>query len=466
MLKNDDCALFIGVNDYSAYDRSVDQPPGKSSLPGSRNDARAFWRVARWLGMRPENLRILTSPPLDPAELEGATAANVGEASESGILEGVGWLASMLRGQPQRAALMTYSGHGAYLDSKGLLLCPSDTQGADLQHAIAFSTLGELLGPAGQNLTTVLDCCHSGAAGASTSGGSDRRIPSLGRALVPDRVTEQDLCFAGRVLAACRPQQVTEQSLFMGQWDGSFSWAVASAMEQWKSVPDGDGRRLEVRYGDLIDRSAVLMKTLAFSGFPLVTGPANVRALAVMQRGEVPAEASWKPDAKPIILQLDPGQLGYRYYTIVDSLSNPVAEVLVPNVTTTIGGNMYYAGTEYWFGVRQTTPSTSLTFAWTDYTLSATPPTLGTLSFTMGRNATWSSSGAPPNQSDDFVSNTVNSAVMWRLAYSGGRWSGSLDWYFVTPQSSIFGGSVSSPQTFTASTTASPGWYTASIPPV
>lgn len=466
MLTNDDCALFIGINDYSAYDRSVDQRPGRSSLPGSLNDARAFWRVARWMGMRPENLRVLTSPPLDPAELEGATSANVGEATESGILEGVGWLASMLRGQPQRAALMTYSGHGAYLDDKGLLLCPSDTQGENLEHAIAFSTLGELLGPAGQNLTTVLDCCHSGAAGASTGGDDDRRIPSLGKRLVPDRVTEKDLCFAGRVLAACRPQQVTEQSRFMGRWDGSFSWAVASAMEQWRSVPDGDGRRLDVTYGDLIARTAVLKKTLGFSGGPLVTGPEGVRDLAVMQRGDTPAETSRKPNAKRLRLQMDPGELVYRYYTITDYAGNPVAHVLVPNENVMIGGTTYYAGTEYWFGVTTTTPRTSITFAWQDYSATSTPPALGTLSFTMGQSATWNrTSNTPPNDSDNFVNNVANATLHWKLTYSSGRWSNYLQWYFMTGDSTVFGGDVTSPQTFTASTTAAPKWYYANVYP-
>jgi hypothetical protein len=63
----DNCAVLIGVNDYSAYDTSMNLSPGTSDLPGSQNDAAVFWRVCLKMGFSPERIRILTSPRINPA---------------------------------------------------------------------------------------------------------------------------------------------------------------------------------------------------------------------------------------------------------------------------------------------------------------------------------------------------------------------------------------------------------------
>ncbi|EYF05333.1 caspase family protein [Chondromyces apiculatus] len=91
MLKGDGFALFIGVDDYRAYD-----PSGAANLRGSVNDAVAFWRMGRQLGLAPERMRLLTSGRVDLARLDGATEANGGDANAQGILSGVRWLAARL----------------------------------------------------------------------------------------------------------------------------------------------------------------------------------------------------------------------------------------------------------------------------------------------------------------------------------------------------------------------------------
>ncbi|MEZ4300482.1 MAG: caspase family protein [Polyangiaceae bacterium] len=467
MLDNADLGLFIGVNDYSAYDRSVDNRKGTSDLPGSIHDAKTFWRVARWLGMRPENLRIVTSPKIDPAELEGATADNVGEATEQGILAGVGWLATGLANRPERAALMTYSGHGAYEAAKGLLLCPSNTEGADLKHAIPFSTLSELLRPVGENLTSVLDCCHAGAVKGRPPSGSEGRLLSIGGAEVPSSVMPHDLAFAGRVLSACRPQETTQQARFMGRWAGAFTWAVASAMEQWKSVPDGAGRRLDVTYGTLASQAAALLQTLSLQGTPQVTGPRGVRDLAVLQRGTTPAETTEDPDGVGLQLQLDPGGGCYRWYTIRDNNGVTYANVLVPRTEGQIGGSgtTYMPGTEYWFNVitSRLSSSTSLQFLWTDYSSWSSGPSLGTQSFTMPRTPRTVGASQPPHATDTFVNNSLGASLRWDIYKSGSVWFGDLYWYTLTTtgevNNNIFQGSTSG-QVMTGSTTASRWEYT------
>src|SRR5687768_6024996 len=64
MASVDNLALFIGVNDYSAFDVSTGKDKGASNLLGSRNDAIVFWHVCRLIGVPPANIRILTSPRL------------------------------------------------------------------------------------------------------------------------------------------------------------------------------------------------------------------------------------------------------------------------------------------------------------------------------------------------------------------------------------------------------------------
>jgi hypothetical protein len=471
---NDDCGLFIGVDDYRAYEESAGQKAGRSCLPGSVNDAKAFWRLARTMGMRLDNLRILTSPPLQPADLgEGATSKNVGRATREGIEQGVRWLADCLGASSAIAGLLTYSGHGAYVEDGGLVVCPSDTRataGGGLENVLPYSRLGELLGPAGRNLTTVLDCCHSGAASDQ-----DDAIPSLGRLPVPESVTAKDMAFAGRVLAACGPQQVTQQALFLGVYHGAFTWAIASVLAQWKTVPDGDGRRATLAYGELVARAAQLVRSLALRCAPQVQGPDNVRQLAVMQRGDEPADTSVSPDGWRRNLQMDPGDKTYRWYSVhYETGTQPhahIANVLVPRVDVTIDKTTYRAGTEYWFNVVTSVNASAIHFCWLDYASTDSPPFLGTQSFTMPRVRTDWSSQTPSNDATTYVNNETGIALTWALTYDQGarRWNGHLTWYAVTQQqqNAVFhrgtpgGGDVQ----YRASTAANVDWYCTDVPP-
>src|SRR5689334_2824221 len=128
-------ALLIGVDDYSTYDASIHAPPeATSSLLGSVNDVRAWYRLCRELGYPAENIRVLTSPEIARPELEGAT---VGPATDSAIREGVSWLANKLGAPDRPAGVLTFSGHGA-MSPKGLLLCPTNVKadGDDLGNTV------------------------------------------------------------------------------------------------------------------------------------------------------------------------------------------------------------------------------------------------------------------------------------------------------------------------------------------
>jgi hypothetical protein len=167
---------------------------------------------------------------------------------------------------------------------------------------------------------------------------------------------------------------------------------------------------------------------------------------------------------------MDPGTKGYRYYTITDSNSTVVGQVLVPKTTGSIGGDTYNAGTEYWFDVVNLAGGTmprELTFSWQDYNWSDPGPTIGKLSFTMIENATWSSSSAPSSSSTNFVDNTLEIVIGWQLTLTSATWGGSLVWYNTTGQNNVFDGSAPGSAGLSSFTTPtrSTGWYTATVTP-
>src|SRR5262245_1396125 len=124
MEANNGYALIIGVGDYSAFDASMNQPAGTSDLAGSTNDARALFAMCRLLRIPAENIRVLASPRLRPEDLgDGATAANLGDATHDAILDGARWLASKLDGPSRPTGILTWSGHGDFDEARGLLLC-------------------------------------------------------------------------------------------------------------------------------------------------------------------------------------------------------------------------------------------------------------------------------------------------------------------------------------------------------
>lgn len=151
-------AVLIGVDDYSIYDAT-----NKHNLLGCVNDVRAFWDVCVTSGFAPENIHVLTNPPLDPAEL-GGLAQNFHAATRGNILAQQEALVARLRADSRAVGLLAYSGHGAWIDDaseSSAVICPSDfwMDGGRPNNDIPVHALWH---GAGSNLTVVLDCCHSG----------------------------------------------------------------------------------------------------------------------------------------------------------------------------------------------------------------------------------------------------------------------------------------------------------------
>jgi hypothetical protein len=365
MLINDGYAVLIGVDDYSAYDASRKLPKGTTSLSGSLNDVKVWWKQCRLLGLTPAQIRVLTSPQIDYKELAGATSENVGTATEAEIRATVNWLGKKLGQASQPTGLLTYSGHGDWLADKGPVVCPSDVtfvEGAggaiDLAHALSYDDLNALVGRrAADNLTIVLDCCHSGSSGAgestlavvSTSRGKPLTLTSRAAPAGsgPQTYATQ---LVGRSLRAAGMAQLAYQSMFDGVPRGAFSWSLTSAMEQWREVQAGQAVRLDVSYGKLLETSRRLLGALWFPQTPALHGPHGLAGLAVFQQGltATPGQTAPRPDGARRPLEVDSGLDVWRQYTLTfnDSNSTVFGTIIIVNSDIFTG---FTIGTEYWY---------------------------------------------------------------------------------------------------------------------
>ena len=267
----------------------------------------------------PAQIRVLTSPPIDFTQLEGARSENVAAATEAEIRATVSWLAGKLAQPSQPTGLLTYSGHGDWLEGKGPVVCPGDVTfvegkggAVDLAHAISYADLNALIGSQGDNLTVVLDCCHTGGArdgeaGLALGSTNTGRPLSLTYRPMPKGagVAAHETQLAGRVLSAAGRSQLAYQSTFDGVQRGAFSWSLTSAIDQWRALQAGHGVQLDVGYGKLVETSRKLVEALWFPQTPALERPAGARharpvpAGAHAEGGPDDAEAERDAEAAP-----------------------------------------------------------------------------------------------------------------------------------------------------------------------
>ncbi len=469
MAMPNDYALIIGVEDYAAYDRSMDLPAGTNAVTGALNDAKTFVRQCTSMGLAPERLRVITSPRLSPEDLgpEGR-GVTLGDATHDSIVAGITWLAQAISGAEPSAGLLTFSGHGTQSSGVGVALCPSDTTGS-LEQLVHVAELRRQIGrgKVADNLTMLLDCCHA-QVGADRGTSLRARLRAL-----PEGVDPEKLGVAERVIAACGRDQVSESSQFGGRRNGAFTWAITSAMGQWKAVDEDGVTRLDVAYGELVRRTRALLEALSFTQVPVLSGPPGVATLAFLHPGlsRHPGEVDREPDAPRGHRQLDAGQKGFRSYdvSIVDATGAlyAIARVIVTNTS----GTFYYtaqgvhgtatmamsAGVEYWFSDptvlanlrtyaaggslgfsedRSPTVDNGYDWAWTDVSATA-PVAMGSCTDVQSASAsaTWVAASGPwPRLSIDFGSSTTGAplyavAINTTVNGQGATVLGVVTWY-------------------------------------
>jgi len=344
-------ALIVGVQSYRNYD-----PSGNANVPGARNDARAWFRACLAMGFSPERIRVLASPPLTPGELgPGGEKATLGEANREGIAAGLMWLSEKLGGDTSVSGLFTFSGHGDEGEALRPVIFPSDTT-PSLEEGIDVAALREKSSAVVRdNLTTMLDCCSAqvGVSAAESMRGRMRARRAGKDAPEPSHA---------RVVAACKRDQESVSSRFLGEEMGAFTWAVTSTIGQWKVVVEEGVARLDVSYADLLTRTRALLSALAFEQEPVLSGPEGTPALAFLHPGTSGArgETSTAPTATRKGHQLDAGQLNagqYRHYQVLVWLPTesfvPLADIYVTGsdmgaTPPRIGSTAMAADTEYW----------------------------------------------------------------------------------------------------------------------
>ena len=169
-----------------------------------------------------------------------------------------------------------------------------------------FRALNARLAAHADNLTVVLDTCHSGAP-ARPRAGQDRQPLTLTRRKLsePPRAPGHGHApeleeLAGRVLAAARRDQVAYQSLFDGQYRGVFSWASAGGHRAVAGHAAGAHNvRVDSSYAKLVETTERLMSALWFEQSPQLLGQAGIADLAVLHHGAVAAAGGDHQPAGP-----------------------------------------------------------------------------------------------------------------------------------------------------------------------
>lgn len=433
MTKPNNYALIIGVHEYRTYD-----PSGRSDVAGALNDARTWVRQCLAMGFSPERVRVLTSPVLAASDL-GPPGESIhrGEATHDGIVDGITWLMNELGGEAPAAGIMTFSGHGEQAGGQ-LLLCPSDTT-SSLTNVIDMLALRRRVGSdkASKNLSVLIDGCHGQV-------GVDREQSIRARLSAKAESIPEVIGVTERVIASCKKDQVSVSSRFGGERIGAFTWAITSALGQWKVAREDGVARSTVSYGELVLRSRALLSGLSFEQEPVLSGPPGVAELAFLHPGEKAhsGETSAAPNGRRPNRQLDAGSKGYRVYTF--NYNNlMLATVLVPAVNSPDG--TWSAGEEYWFvssSIAGEMAGSNLSGSTTtvelsednDWTTSFSPPT-GTIEQMTAAAPEWTSFGGTAYRV--FADTQAGVGLYFVIVVGGG--GARIDWiYWFNPNEGYF----------------------------
>ncbi|MFO0761980.1 MAG: caspase family protein [Byssovorax sp.] len=353
-LKNDACALLIGVDDYSAYDPA-------QNLKGSVNDVAAWQRVCNALGVSPKNVHILGSRTFVDGAVKNKRWPNrfgdrvkVKEATRKNILAEVKWLAKKLASGTV-PGLLTYAGHGDVTDDGQLALCPLDVKKGKtgIKNLVTLQELSDLLsaGKAKDLLTVVFDCCH--AAGAARPASLSL---SLRGASTPEAKGERPRLGA-REVYSCGASQVAYQSEFTSQFHGAFTWALTASLLQWRPVEEDGAVRIDVSYEEARSTCQKLLGVLNYENQTAEVYPPSVGEMPFFHpKAEADGgEVKKKPDGERDRIQITPD---YFYnITLEDDTELLLAQVVVtgdnPVSLIDSAGNRVYScsspKTEYWF---------------------------------------------------------------------------------------------------------------------
>ena len=368
MIPNRTHVLIIGIDHYDA--------PDVTRLQGARNDAIHWYRLcAGYLRVPPQQITVLASPPLTPAELgPGAEQSRLRGATLATVREEAKRLAHTLA-EDCNVGLVTYSGHGVAVQAShgagsnepnesnedaDLALCPQDVTVADdtgeVDNILRFSELGSIFRRAQENLTLILDACYTGPTSPAAPPFRHllgrRRTPATSADLLRKAGPRQDDPLAkGRLVLGTRHWMPAYEIRIGNAWRGAASFAFATLMEQWSTKIRQDVTYLNVSYRDLVTRAQRLLDDLGLEQVPSLSGLRRNDDLAVLRRGltVTPGATSVDPDGQREERQVPVDAYNAKLITIRDASTNAIVIKVVATGDVASLPSGFSARTEYWY---------------------------------------------------------------------------------------------------------------------
>lgn len=264
-------ALLVGVGRYDAFD-----PTGAANLHGPPHDVQAWWRIARDLGIPPENIRVCADPAPVVDGLPGWSRATITGATRAELVDALGWLAARLDGVDGQKALLTWSSHGTRTP-EGQVFCPSDltAEGTTLHNALTTTEVKALLGRRAPRtrVTAFVDTCHN------ATGFTDDQI--VGRALpwphaAPAATHQPDAvghgAFGDLVVSSSEPGTVSYEVPAVGVIRGGFSFTASNLIHRWGAADAAGGATAGLTYATLVKGTRVMLRGLAVPQSPVYIG--------------------------------------------------------------------------------------------------------------------------------------------------------------------------------------------------
>jgi len=267
-------ALLVGINDYNNFGQN------DGDLSGCINDVKFISQILiNKYGFSKENIKIL---------LDGeASAENIEKAFQEHIIS---------KAKPGDIVVFHFSGHGTYLDDdnrdemdgldEALCAADCDVSSPDTGY-IRDDLLGSLIDKvATDDITVILDCCHSGTGTRDLVNCKDRKyVPPF----MTGKTGTREICskeggMKGVVITGCTAAQISADAYFdvtsksEGIWMGALSKNIYNTL---LFAPPG------MTYEELI---AMVQQRLASQGFdqnPQLEGSFKNKSVFNIPSGEV-----------------------------------------------------------------------------------------------------------------------------------------------------------------------------------
>ncbi len=299
--------LLVGVDDYQTFSG---EPQSSYDLRGSRTDVVLLaWYCREVLGIPSENIHVLIGPAMTDDDLQKhgpfdqlakLKRENIGEATANNVSDTLGRLLDETK-EGGDEVLFAFSGHGAWTEALGPVLCMGDTTSDLTSGVLPLKALRQLVSQhdARARVVAILDCCHvAGPEGETLQATS---LPHAGTA-EDVKGSDKDFNVSERVILASKPGKPAYQMRLGMHAHGALTFSLVTAAERWRAsdgLAHGSYKRVLKKTKKLVkalgvkQSPAVLWKNTMKEPFLAITpGPVSRTPDAVGRRVEI--DGGWK----------------------------------------------------------------------------------------------------------------------------------------------------------------------------